>query len=82
MQEIVETKRRLAELYVKHTGQPYQLVEQTLERDHFFTPSQAKEFGILDAVLKHPIKPTDSNQFTPVSMPNEKSVFPEVIDKK
>ena len=37
--------------YVKHTGQPYELIERTLDRDHFMTPEQAKAFGIIDEVI-------------------------------
>ena len=44
-------KRRLNEIYVKHTGQPYEIIERTLDRDHFMTPEQAKAFGIIDEVI-------------------------------
>jgi ATP-dependent Clp protease protease subunit len=44
-------KRRLNEVYVKHTGQPYEKIEQTLDRDYFMTAEQAKGFGIIDRVL-------------------------------
>ena len=43
-------KRRLNEIYVKHTGQPYETIEKTLDRDHFMTADQAKAFGIIDNV--------------------------------
>src|SRR5271155_5217472 len=41
-EDILKTKRRLNEIYVKHTGQPYEIIERTLDRDHFMTPEQAK----------------------------------------
>ena len=49
-QDIVKIKRRLNELYVKHTGQEYDTIEKTLDRDHFMNADEAKEFGIVDEV--------------------------------
>ena len=51
-EDIVKLKRRLNEIYVKHTGQPYERIESTLDRDHFMSADQAKEFGIVDEVLE------------------------------
>ena len=51
-EEIVDLKRRLNEIYVKHTGQEYQAVESTLDRDTFLTPEDAKDFGIIDKVFE------------------------------
>jgi len=50
-EDIIKMKRRLNEVYVKHTGQPYEMVEKTLDRDYFMTAEQAKEFGLIDRVL-------------------------------
>lgn len=50
-EDILKTKRRLNEIYVKHTGQPYEIIERTLDRDHFMTAEQAKVFGIVDEVI-------------------------------
>ena len=44
-------KRRLNEIYVHHTGQSYEVIEKTLDRDHFMDPSEAVEFGLIDKVL-------------------------------
>jgi Protease subunit of ATP-dependent Clp proteases len=44
-------KRRLNEIYVRHTGQDIASVEQALERDNFMTADAAKEFGLIDQVL-------------------------------
>jgi ATP-dependent Clp protease protease subunit len=44
-------KRRLNEIYVKHTGRDIAAVEQALERDNFLTAEAAQEFGIIDQVL-------------------------------
>jgi ATP-dependent Clp protease protease subunit len=51
-EDILYTKRRLNEIYVKHTGQPYERVEKTLDRDHFMTAEDARSFGIVDRVYE------------------------------
>lgn len=48
--DIVDMKKRLNEIYVKHTGQKYAKIEKTLDRDHFMTADEAKDFGIVDHV--------------------------------
>jgi ATP-dependent Clp protease protease subunit len=50
-EDIIKMKRRLNEVYVAHTGQPYDVIERTLDRDYFMTADQAKDFGIIDRVL-------------------------------
>jgi ATP-dependent Clp protease protease subunit len=50
--EVENLKRRLNEIYEKHTGQPYKAVEQALERDNFFTAEAAREFGLIDKVIE------------------------------
>ena len=50
-QEILNLKKRLNEIYVKHTGQPLKTVEDALERDKFLTAEGAMEFGIIDKVI-------------------------------
>lgn len=51
-QDIVKVKRRLNEIYVKHTGRDYDTIEATLDRDFFMTAEEAKEFGIVDHVYE------------------------------
>jgi ATP-dependent Clp protease protease subunit len=51
-------KRRLNEIYVRHTGQDIAAVEQALERDNFMTADAAKEFGLIDQVLSKRPEPT------------------------
>jgi ATP-dependent Clp protease protease subunit len=51
-EDIIKTKRRLNEIYVKHTGQPYEMIEKTLDRDYFMTADEAKAFGIVDHVYE------------------------------
>jgi ATP-dependent Clp protease protease subunit len=56
-QEILNLKKRLNEIYVKHTGQPLKVIEEALERDKFLTAEMAAEFGIVDKVLdKRPLE--------------------------
>lgn len=50
-EDIIKMKRRLNEVYVHHTGQPYETIERTLDRDYFMTAEQAKEFGLIDRVM-------------------------------
>jgi len=57
--DILQTKKRLNEIYVKHTGQPYENVEKTLDRDSFMTSAEAQVFGIVDKVYEKRITPTD-----------------------
>ncbi|MFZ4122478.1 MAG: ATP-dependent Clp protease proteolytic subunit [Caulobacterales bacterium] len=51
-EDILATKRRLNEIYVKHTGQTYDVVERTLDRDNFMTAEEAKAFGLVDRVYE------------------------------
>ena len=58
-QEILNLKKRLNEIYVKHTGQPIKKIEDALERDYFLTADMAKDFGLIDKVIeKRPEDPT------------------------
>ena len=49
-EDIIKTKRRLNEIYAKHTGRSYEEVEEKLDRDTFMTPEEAKEWGLIDLV--------------------------------
>lgn len=51
-QDIIKMKRRLNEIYVKHTGRDYEMIERTLDRDHFMTAQEALEFGLIDKVIE------------------------------
>jgi ATP-dependent Clp protease protease subunit len=50
-EDIIKMKRRLNEIYVKHTGQDYAVIERTLDRDYFLTAEEAMKFGLIDKVL-------------------------------
>ena len=57
-QEILNLKKRLNEIYVKHTGQPLKKIEDALERDYFLTGEMAVEWGVVDKVInKRPADP-------------------------
>ena len=49
--DILKVKRRLNEIYVKHTGNDYDTIEKTLDRDHFMTAEESKAFGVVDTVI-------------------------------
>jgi len=49
-EDIIKTKRRLNEIYAKHTGRSYEEVEEKLDRDTFMTADEAKEWGLIDLV--------------------------------
>ena len=50
-QDIIRLKRRLNEIYVKHTGKDLDTIEKTLDRDHFMTAEESVEFGVVDKVI-------------------------------
>ena len=50
-QESLNLKRRLNEIYAKHTGQTVEAVEKLLDRDTYLTPEEAKAFGLIDEVI-------------------------------
>src|ERR671919_3093689 len=50
-QEILNIKKRLNDIYVKHTGQPLKKIEDALERDYFLTGELAVEWGVVDKVI-------------------------------
>ena len=49
--EILNIKRRLNEILVKHTGQTYEKIEHDTDRDYFMTAEQAKKYGLIDEVI-------------------------------
>jgi ATP-dependent Clp protease protease subunit len=50
-EEIQQTKRRITRLYAEHCGRSYEDVERTLDRDHFMTAEQAREWGLIDRIV-------------------------------
>ena len=62
--EIENMKRRLNEIYVKHTGKSYDEIDAALDRDNFMTAEQAKDFGLIDRVIesRDAIEPKDGGK--------------------
>jgi len=58
-EDIIKMKRRLNESYVHHTGQDYETVEKTLDRDYFLSAEDARTFGIVDEVISKRNPATD-----------------------
>jgi len=50
-EDIIKMKRRLNEVYVRHTGKDYDTIERSLDRDYFLSADDAKAFGIVDEVI-------------------------------
>ena len=52
MNEILKTRKRMDEIYAFHTGQTEERVRNDMERDRFFKPEEAVEYGLIDRVLE------------------------------
>lgn len=50
--EILDMRSRLNKLYAKHTGASIEKIEESMERDKFLSPEEAKEFGLIDEVIE------------------------------
>ena len=50
--DILDTKKRLNDLYVKHCGKDLKTVEDAMERDNYMNPDQALEFGLIDKIVE------------------------------
>ena len=59
--EILSLRSRLNDIYVKHTGQKLDAIEEAMERDRFLDPEAAKEFGIIDEVVNERPVPADAD---------------------
>ena len=57
--EILNLRARLNDIYVKHTGQKLDVIEQNMERDKFMSPGEAKEFGVIDEIVESRPMPED-----------------------
>ncbi len=51
--EIIKTKKRLNEIYAKHSGKDIKEVEEIMERDKFFSPQEAIKFGLIDKIVEN-----------------------------
>ncbi|WP_128516597.1 ATP-dependent Clp protease proteolytic subunit [Tabrizicola thermarum] len=61
-QETLKLKRRLNEIYVRHTGNDYDTVEAALERDNFMSAEDAKAWGLIDQILESRGKADDTSK--------------------
>jgi ATP-dependent Clp protease protease subunit len=52
-QEILNVRQRIDEIYANHTGRPLEQVHEDMERDRFFKPDEAVEYGLIDRVIEH-----------------------------
>jgi ATP-dependent Clp protease protease subunit len=59
-EDIIKVKRRLNEIYVKHTGRDFDTIEKTLDRDHFMSAEEARAFGLVDHVYEKRAVPAGS----------------------
>ncbi len=50
--EMIRTKRRLNEIFAFHTGKPIEQIEKDSDRDNIFEPAAAKEYGLIDLVIR------------------------------
>jgi ATP-dependent Clp protease, protease subunit len=50
--EIIKVKKRLNEIYSRHTGQAVEKVEKDVDRDYFMSPKEAMEYGLIDKVIE------------------------------
>jgi ATP-dependent Clp protease, protease subunit len=53
-EEILKIKKKLTQIYAKHTSTSYDLLLAKMERDTFLDPEEAKQLGLIDSVLEHP----------------------------
>jgi ATP-dependent Clp protease protease subunit len=59
--EILDMRRRLNDIYMRHTGRSLSEIERKMDRDTFMSAEQAKEFGIVDEVMEvRPVVRKDS----------------------
>jgi ATP-dependent Clp protease protease subunit len=63
--EALELRRRVEEIYSQHTGRPIDDVSDVLERDRFFTPEQARDYGLVDQVMAY--RNGNGNGYSPSS---------------
>ena len=57
---IEQTRERFYRLYMRHTGQDYETVQQALDRDKWMTPEEAKDWGHIDEILTSRSMPDDT----------------------
>ena len=73
--ETLALRRRIEEIYAEHTGHPVEEVADALERDRFFTPEEARDYGLVDRVMgsRNGYVPSSSYSDSRASSPAESS---------
>ncbi|MFN7710179.1 MAG: ATP-dependent Clp protease proteolytic subunit [Holosporales bacterium] len=51
--EILALRARLNQMYAERTAQPLKVIEEAMDRDRFMSPTEAKEFGLIDEIVTH-----------------------------
>ena len=69
--EALELRERLEEIYADHTGKPKEQISSDLERDRFFTPEQARDYGLVDRVMVY--RNGNGNGYSPLSSSSSSS---------
>ncbi len=59
--EMINTKRKLTDIYVKHTGRDFDYLTAAMDRDRYLSAEESKEFGIVDSVVERS-KPTKAEK--------------------
>jgi ATP-dependent Clp protease protease subunit len=66
--EMLNTRKRLNEIYQKHTGKPVEVIAAAVERDNFMSPEEAKTFGLIDEVMvNRPVPISDDGKVSTLS---------------
>jgi ATP-dependent Clp protease, protease subunit len=65
--ESLALRRRVEEIYAEHSGRPVDEVSETLERDRFFTPEEARDYGLVDRVMQYRNGNGNGNGYSPSS---------------
>ncbi len=51
--EMLNTKKKLTDIYVRHTGQNFDVLTNAMDRDRYLSPEEAKDFGLIDQIVEH-----------------------------
>jgi ATP-dependent Clp protease, protease subunit len=63
--EALALRRRVEEIYAEHSGRPVDEISEALERDRFFTPEEARDYGLVDRVMQY--RNGNGNGYSPSS---------------
>ncbi|XP_067622353.1 ATP-dependent Clp protease proteolytic subunit [Eurosta solidaginis] len=77
-EEIIKLKKQLISIYVKHTKQTFDTLQQRMERDNFMCPGEAKTIGLIDHILVHPPQ-TESDQNVAIPQKFKEGEFAESV---